>query len=402
MKMNELHLNNGSHGLPKNPRRIEKERFAKLCESIRSNPEFMPARPIIVDEDGVILGGNMRYRACETLGMTDIPDAWVQQVTGWTVEKKRRFIIMDNRGFGEDDNDLLAADWSLDELLLAGFDETELDSMFAEAETDEDAEPQVDKAEELQEKWATERGQLWAIGEHRLFCGDSTNAEDVARLLGDRKPLLMVTDPPYGVEYDADWRNRAFRADGFPSDGRAVGIVLNDDRADWREAWELFPGDVAYVWHADVASPVVADSLDACNFERRALIIWAKNVMVIGRGDYHHQHEPCWYCVRKGKPGCRTEDRKQTTLWEIDKPQKSETGHSTQKPVECMARPMRNHHAAEVYDPFLGSGTTMVAAQNLGRKCYGIELNPAYAAVILERMVTAFPDLKIYKVNQEA
>jgi DNA modification methylase len=157
----------------------------------------------------------------------------------------------------------------------------------------------------------------------------------------------------------------------------------------------LFPGDVAYVWHAGVASPIVADSLATCDFERRALIVWAKQQLVIGRGDYHHQHEPCWYCVRKGKPGLRTDDRKQTTLWQIDKPQKSETGHSTQKPLECMARPMRNHNAPEVYDPFLGSGTTMVAAQNLGRKCYGIEISPAYCSVILQRMQDAFPRIEI-------
>jgi len=201
--------------------------------------------------------------------------------------------------------------------------------------------------------------------------------------------VLMVTDPPYGVEYDADWRARAAASGALKCYGKpekfAVGKVSNDDRADWREAWALFPGDVAYVWHAGVASPVVADSLSACGFERRALIVWAKNSMVIGRGDYHHQHEPCWYCVRKGATGRRTDDRKQTTLWQIDKPQKSETGHSTQKPVECMARPIRNHDAPEVYDPFLGSGTTLIAAEQLGRRCFGLEISPAYCDVIVAR-----------------
>jgi hypothetical protein len=126
MQMTDLHLNDGTQGLPKNPRLIRDAKFQKLCDSIRENPEFMPARPIVIDEAGTILGGNMRYRACEALGMADIPDAWVQRVTGWTVEKKRRFIILDNRGFGEDDVDLLAADWDMDELIAAGFDEKEL------------------------------------------------------------------------------------------------------------------------------------------------------------------------------------------------------------------------------------------------------------------------------------
>jgi DNA modification methylase len=263
--------------------------------------------------------------------------------------------------------------------------------------SDSDAEPQVDRAEELNKKWKVKTGDLWAIGEHRLLCGDSTKAEDVARLLGDRKPVLMVTDPPYGVEYDAGWRDEAAKTCPLMGNRKdtARGKVSNDDRSDWREAWALFPGDVAYVWHAMKTQYAVATSLIESAMDVRAEIVWAKQHLVIGRGHYHPQHESCFYAVRKGATGHWVGDRKQTTLWQIDKPQKSETGHSTQKPIECMARPMRNHDAPEVYDPFLGSGTTMVAAQNLGRKCYGLEISPAYCAVVLERMTTAFPQLKI-------
>jgi DNA modification methylase len=234
----------------------------------------------------------------------------------------------------------------------------------------------------------TKPGDLWLLGDHRLLCGDSTKAEDVERLMAGAKADLMVTDPPYGVEYDADWRNQAKRPDGTAYGASAVGKVSNDDRADWRESWALFPGDIAYVWHAGCRSPEVAESLTICDFVIRNLIVWAKNSMVIGRGDYHHQHEPCWYVVRKGCPGRRTDDRTQTTLWQIDKPQKSETGHSTQKPVECMARPMRNHEAELIYDPFLGSGTTLIAAEQLGRKCYGMEISPQYCDVIVKRWET--------------
>jgi DNA modification methylase len=253
-----------------------------------------------------------------------------------------------------------------------------------------DSDPQVDKLEELQKKWGTQLGDLWIIGNHRLVCGDSTSPENVARLLDGAKPLLMVTDPPYGVEYDADWRNNALRSDGTSFGGRAVGKVMNDDRADWREAWALFPGDVAYVWHAGTHTHEVGNSLVACDFTIRALICWAKSVLVIGRGHYHHMHEPCFYAVRDGSTAHWVGDHKQTTLWKIDKPQKSETGHSTQKPLECMEKPMRNHDTESVYEPFCGSGTTMVAAQNLGRKCYASELNPQYVAVILQRMQDAF------------
>lgn len=234
----------------------------------------------------------------------------------------------------------------------------------------------------------TKPGDLWVLGDHRLLCGDSTKAEDVGRLMAGAKADIMVTDPPYGVEYDADWRNQAKRPDGTVYGASALGKVANDDRADWRESWRLFSGEIAYVWHAGCRSPEVAESLTACEFVIRNLIIWAKNSMVIGRGDYHHQHEPCWYVVRKGCPGRRTDDRTQTTLWQIDKQQKSETGHSTQKPVECMARPMRNHEADVVYDPFLGSGTTLIAAEQLGRKCYGMEISPQYCDVIVKRWET--------------
>ena len=235
----------------------------------------------------------------------------------------------------------------------------------------------------------TKPGDLWLLGRHRVLCGDSTKAEDVGRLMNGETAEMMVTDPPYGVEYDPSWRAEAGKhSPGMktkPHHQHATGLVTSDHKADWRESWQLFSGDVAYVWHAGVHSPTVADSLESCEFNRRALIIWAKNELVIGRGDYHHQHEPCWYCVRHGGVGKRTDDRTQTTLWKIDKPKKSETGHGTQKPVECMARPIRNHEFTLIYDPFLGSGTTLIAAEQLNRTCYGMEISPQYCDVIVKR-----------------
>jgi DNA modification methylase len=164
----------------------------------------------------------------------------------------------------------------------------------------------------------------------------------------------MVTDPPYGVEYDPKWRHRA----GVNRSGR-TGSVRNDERADWSAAWALFGGNVAYVWHGALHATTVAESLMTAGFAIRAQIIWAKERLVIGRGDYHWQHEPCWYAVRH--KGNWTGDRKQTTLWTIpSRGQDSDTIHATQKPVECMRRPMLNNSSPgmDVYDPFLGSGTT--------------------------------------------
>lgn len=376
----------------RNPRRNQ-QAVATVKASLA---EFGWQQPIVVDAEGIIIVGHTRYQAALELGMETAP---VQVADSLTPAQARAYRIMDNRSAenAEWDNDLLSLeledlrleDFDLD---LTGFDHSELDGLLdasigSDGATDSDTEPEIDRAEELRQKWGVEPGQLWRLGEHLLLCGDSTKAEDVARVLGDDKPHLMVTDPPYGVEYDADWRNHALRSDGTAIAGRAVGKVMNDDRADWRDAWALFPGDVAYVWHAGVFSHVVAQSLESCAFQMRALVVWAKSNFAIGRGHYHHKHEPCWYAVRKGGTGHWCGDRAQTTLWDIPKPAKSETGHSTQKPLECMAIPMRNNSQPgdAVYEPFSGSGTTIIAGENLGRKVRAIEISPAYVAVALER-----------------
>ena len=162
--------------------------------------------------------------------------------------------------------------------------------------------------------------------------------------------------------------------------------MLNDDRADWREAWALFPGDVAYVWHGALHAVTVAESLTACGFEIRAQLIWAKERLVLSRGHYHWMHEPCWYAV-KGKAHWQG-GRKQVTVWPIpSKGQDTDTTHGAQKPVQCMQRPIENHSSPGqvVYEPFSGSGTTLIAAEITGRACRAMELEPAYVDVALGR-----------------
>ena len=264
------------------------------------------------------------------------------------------------------------------DLTLTGLDLNELDRLL-KPETDPPI-PDIPEGNPI-----TTTGDIWLLGDHRLLCGDATKAEDVAKVLDGDTPNLMVTDPPWGVEYDADWRNEAKRPDGTPYGASATGKVTNDERSDWGEAFRLFPGATIYCWSsAGTNSVMVWDSLVGSGFEVRMQIIWAKNVAPIGRGHYHVKHEPCWYAVRKGKTADWIGGRKQTTVWEIDKPQKSETGHSTQKPVEGMERPMRNHKG-DVYDPFLGSGTTLIAAERTRRKCYAIEIEPKYCDVSIRR-----------------
>ncbi len=194
----------------------------------------------------------------------------------------------------------------------------------------------------------------------------------------------MVTDQPFGIRYNPAWRNEA----GVSSTTR-IGTVENDHKADWSEAWRLFPGDVAYVWHAGIHARTVAESLEACGFQIRSQIIWVKPRFVLSRGDYHWQHEPFYYAVRKGATGHWQGARDQSTVWQIATAgdEDEATIHGTQKPVECMRRPILNNSARgeAVYEPFCGSGTTIIAAETTGRVCYAMELSPAYVDVAVER-----------------
>jgi DNA modification methylase len=207
----------------------------------------------------------------------------------------------------------------------------------------------------------------------------------VEGLLAGARPGLMITDPPYGVEYDAGWRKEALD----PEAEYRLGAVTGDERSDWRQAWALFPGDVAYVWHGSLHAASVARSLEAVGFELRSQIVWVKPRIVISRGHYHWQHEVCWYAVRAGATAGWIGDKRQSTVWEMGGDESVEGGHSTQKPVEAMARGMRNHKG-DVFDPFLGSGTTLVAAENEGRRCWGVEVERGYVGVILQRYLDAF------------
>lgn len=245
-----------------------------------------------------------------------------------------------------------------------------------------------DEVPEKSKKVVSKLGDVWILGQHRLKCGDSTNENDVSSLLQNVKPNLMVTDPPYGVNYDPAWREGADLGVGK----RSKGKVLNDDKADWTEAWALFPGNIAYIWHGGLHSSTVAKSLKDNGFKLRAQIIWVKQHFVLSRGDYHWQHEPCWYAVKH--KGEWAGDKKQTTVWEIKNnnsfgnSKKEETvGHGTQKPIECMKRPILNNSSEGqvVYDPFLGSGATIIAAEMVNRICYGLELSPQYCDMIIKR-----------------
>jgi DNA modification methylase len=370
----------------RNSRTHSDAQIAKIASSIR---EFGFINPVVTNGKNGIVAGHGRVMAANKLGLKEIP---CLEASHLTEAQRRAYVLADNRmaldaGWDADMLKVELADLQgLDfDLALTGFEVGEIDAFLAdktEGLTDPDAVPEVP------ERAVTEPGDTWLLGKHRLRCGDSTVATDVAALLNGVSPHLMVTDPPYGVEYDPSWRN------GLDKVKRAQGKVVNDDRADWREAWALFPGEVAYVWHSGTMAHTVAESLVACDFEIRSQIVWAKPHFAISRGHYHPQHEPCWYAV-KGV-GHWAGDRKQSTVWQITngtfqggkaKAEDRKTGHGTQKPVECMKRPIENNSSPgqAVYEPFSGSGTTIIAAEMTGRHCYAMELSPEYVDVAIKR-----------------
>jgi DNA modification methylase len=364
----------------RNARTHSDAQVAQIAASIR---EWGWTTPVLVSEDGTIIAGHGRVLAARKLAIESVP---VMVARDWSEAQKRAYVIADNKlalnaGWDEallglEIGELRDLGFDLD---LVGFSDLELSALAAprgQGLTDPDEVPEA-PAEPV-----SVTGDAWLLGRHSLVCGDSTNPKAAEKALNGVVPHLMVTDPPYGVEYDPEWRARA----GVNRNRGKLGKVANDDRCDWREAWALFPGSVAYVWHAGRYASSVQDSLEAAGFEIRSQIIWAKERFALSRGHYHWQHEPCWYAVRAGSAQwCG--DRKQSTLWQINAREDTGLGHGTQKPVACMRRPIENNSSPgqAVYEPFSGSGTTIIAAEITGRSCHAIELNPAYVDVTIQR-----------------
>lgn len=372
---------------PQNPRTIKDSKFKKLIQSLKDSPKMLEIRPVVYNSKFMILGGLRRWEAAKALKYKQVPAINASHLTP---KEQKEFIIKDNLQAGEWDTERLRLGWTVEQLTIWGMD-AKWTATYGEVKDDGHKVP-------VEIKTSLKAGDLIVIGPHRLICGDSRDPETVKTLLAGAKPTLMVTDPPYGVNYDPQWRNdHNIKSVGA---NRATGKVKNDDISDWTESWKLSPASVAYVWHGGKYASVVQNSLESVEYEIRSQIIWGKQKLVMSRGNYHWRHEPCWYAVRKGSNASWIGDRKQTTLWEIQNnnpfggSKEKQTGHGTQKPVECMARPMRNH-SGDVYEPFLGSGTTMVAAEMMHRSCFAIEIEPKYCEITIQRMVASFPDLKV-------
>ena len=374
---------------PYNPRKDLKPGDPEYEKLRQVMGHFDLVQPLVWNQrTGNLVGGHQRLKILKERGDLTVPVVVVELDEN---EEKALNVALNNVQGDWDEtklSDLLQELRCSDfDLGLTGFSIEELDALLPTTigRTDEDSVP------ELQPQPVTILGDEWSMGPHTLHCGDATNAVDVEQLLKGHVPKIMVTDPPYGIEYDADWRNRA-----FGETNRSIGPVLNDDRADWKEAYILYPGPLAYIWHAGIKAPIVGRSLEAAGFEIRTQLVWIKPHFVIGRGCYHLQHEPCYFAVRRGASAHWQGGRKQTTVWEIGnglsqsgprKPEDARTFHSTQKPTEAMRRPILNHTiiGASIYDPFCGSGSSIIAAETCGRICFAMELDRLYVDVALRR-----------------
>lgn len=402
---------------PNNPRVIKDEKFKKLVASIKSFPQMLKIRPIVVNNDMIVLGGNMRLKACKEAGIETVP---IIRAEDLTEEQQREFIIKDNVGFGEWDFEMLGNEWELDQLTEWGLDVPDTFSLNQESEPEED---HYEIPEEVHSDVV--KGDIIEIGEHKLLCGSSTETDEWQKIMEGKLCDLVVTDPPYNVDYQG-----------------GTGLKIMNDKMDNNSFYQFLydfytalgsytkPGGAWYVWHADSEGANFRMAMKDSGLLVKQCLIWVKNALVMGRQDYQWKHEPCLYGWKEGGSHYFTEERDHTTviddkldinklskedmknlLKEIlsdktktttiycDKPTKNDV-HPTMKPILLLAPLIKNSskEGELVCDGFLGSGSTMVAAHQLNRKCYGMELDPKYCQVIIDRMHKLDPSLEI-KIN---
>lgn len=439
IKLSQININ------ARNPRKISDTQLERLVRSILIFPEMQTLRPIVIDETYTALGGNMRYRAltaisekspaeinmmlangckgyaqkteAERQNLRDYWEAWLADPTAiivradqLTEEQKREFIIKDNVAFGEWDDETLSEDFDPDELLdwgLGDFDDEPEDN-----DADEDDYGEEDAANA---PTRCNPGDVWELGRHRLMCGDSTKEADVAKLMGGEQTDLLLTDPPYNVDYQGGTKDKMKIANDNMDDVAFVGFLT----AAFNCAIQAMrPGAAFYVWHADSKGYEFRTALKEVGLTLRETLIWVKNALVLGRQDYQWRHEPCLYGWKDGAAHYFVDDRSQSTVIEDagvdyrklkkdellklvlqltdvsvpntviyeDKPTKNDI-HPTMKPVKLMARLIKNSTKQEqlVLDLFGGSGSTLIACEQINRKCFTMEYDPKYCDAILDR-----------------
>jgi DNA modification methylase len=352
----------------------------KLVKSIKDFPQMLEIRPIVVNDDMVVLGGNMRLKACKEAGLTEVP---VIKASDLTEDQQREFIIKDNVGFGEWDWELLQDEWDTDLL-----DEWGLDLEFETIDEDNDGLTDEDEIPELEEEHISKLGDVWILGNHRLMCGDSTKSEDVGLLMNGIKADMVFTDPPWNVNYGADQKHPSWKPRTILND-----FMGTEDFKDFMDSTfaqlneHSNKGCPTYVVMSAQEWGNMMLTLAMNEYHWSSTIIWNKSSLVLSRKDYHTKYEPIWYGWLEGEARlCPLEDRKQSDVWDIDRPSRSEL-HPTTKPVELVERAIKNSSKKDDYvlDLFGGSGTTLIAAEKSNRKNMSMELDPKYVDVIIKR-----------------
>lgn len=374
-----------------NPRKKLKKGDKEYEKIKQSLLKFGYVDPIIVNEDLTVIGGHQRLTVLKDLDyetakcvIVDLPK-----------EDEKALNIALNKITGQWDEALLAdllldlqeSDFNLD---LTGFEPPEIDDILSNVHDKELSEDEFDVEEELKKPTVSRNGDIWQLGKHRVICGDSTKAETYKQLLDDRKANLVVTDPPYNVDVE-----------------ETAGKILNDNMSDgdfyqfllsmFTQVENHMEDDASiYVFHADTEGLNFRKAFKNAGFYLSGCCIWKKNSLVLGRSPYQWQHEPCLYGWKKKGKHQWFSDRKQTTIWEYDRP-KSSKDHPTMKPIQLMAYPIQNSsmRGTIVLDPFLGSGSTLIAADQTGRICYGIELDEKFVDVIVKRYIEVTGDTEV-------
>ena len=372
VKISEIKTN------PKNPRLIKDDKFRKLVKSIQEFPQMLELRPIVVDENNIVLGGNMRLKACLEVGLKEV---YIVKADDLTEQQKDEFIVKDNVGFGEWDWDILANEWDTEKLQDWGLD-LPLDLSVEELEAEEDN-------YEIPDEITTDivLGDLFEIGEHRLLCGDSTDSDSVAKLMNGEKADMVFTDPPYGISYKSNWASKEreifdeIKNDNVILDILPSIILLSKKNIHW------------YIWTSHQVYSIWREKF---NEYYKSTIIWNKKSGAMGdlEGDYIVNYEMALFCHygRKVLNG-----KRESAVWDLTRDSGIDYQHPTQKPISLAEKAINNSSKINdlITDLFLGSGSTMVASHQLKRKCYGMELDPKYCQVIIDRMKKLDPSLEI-------
>jgi len=370
---------------PNNPRLIKDEKFLKLVKSIKDFPEMLKIRPIVVNEHMIVLGGNMRLKACKEAGLKEVP---IIKASDLTEKQQREFIIKDNVGFGEWDWEMIANEWDIEQVTEWGLDIPGFD-LKQDAQEDDFDVPEGGIETDIV------LGDIFDIGQHRLICGDSTQTDTFKALFGDNMADLVVTDPPYNVAYEGKTKKNLTIVNDNQSDGDFYQFLY-----DFYTALGSYTkaGGSWYVWHADSEGANFRKAMSDAGIMVKQCLIWIKNSMVMGRQDYQWKHEPCLYGWKEGAAHGWYSDRKQTTILEFDRPSRN-AEHPTMKPIPLFAYQIGNSSKEGdiVADGFGGSGTTMVACHQMNRKAYLVEFDPKYCQVIVDRMIKLDPTIEIKK-----